>query len=249
MDSIHILNGDSLHKIFPKKIPGQKIVMRECFVDGDVMGDSLVELLQTRAKFISTHYPDTSKESYYELVLPELEKMQQIPSGSNVYCWFEEDLFCQINWWFTVHFLQSSKIPIQLHLVKPAVCCPYSFAMMTADQLTKAFQSSIPISSKQITQLSQLWRAYQSNYLEALTLLANKLEASFPFIAKAVEAHILRFPSLGKAGKPEQTLRDIMKELNSNEFVPVFNEFSKREAIYGFGDLQVKRLFDKIVNA
>ncbi|GJM35445.1 MAG: hypothetical protein DHS20C18_44460 [Saprospiraceae bacterium] len=32
------------------------------------------------------------------------------------------------------------------------------------------------------------------------------------------------------------------------EFAPVFRAFNKRGNIYGFGDLQVKRLFDEIKN-
>jgi hypothetical protein len=31
-------------------------------------------------------------------------------------------------------------------------------------------------------------------------------------------------------------------------FGTVFQEFCKRESIYGFGDLQVKRIFDEVVH-
>jgi hypothetical protein len=37
-----------------------------------------------------------------------------------------------------------------------------------------------------------------------------------------------------------------MDELETEDFGIVFKEFSQRENIYGFSDLQVKRLFDKI---
>lgn len=50
------------------------------------------------------------------------------------------------------------------------------------------------------------------------------------------------------AGRPIQSLITIMKELDTEEFGPVLREFNKRESIYGFGDLQVKRLFDEIIN-
>jgi hypothetical protein len=39
-----------------------------------------------------------------------------------------------------------------------------------------------------------------------------------------------------------------MEDLETDEFGPVFKEFNKRESIYGFGDLQVKRIFDEIKN-
>ena len=40
-----------------------------------------------------------------------------------------------------------------------------------------------------------------------------------------------------------------MKELETEEFEPVFYEFCKRESIYGFGDLQVKKLIREIKKA
>jgi len=67
----------------------------------------------------------------------------------------------------------------------------------------------------------------------------------------AIHAHLQRFPSetetnKEKLGRPKISLIQIMNELKSEEFAPVFREFSKRESIYGFGDLQVKRLFDEV---
>ena len=39
---------------------------------------------------------------------------------------------------------------------------------------------------------------------------------------------------------------DVYNELETDEFGAVFREFSRRESIYGFGDLQVKKLLDQI---
>ena len=36
----HILNGDSLSGQFPEEIPGEKVIFRECLVDGPVQADS-----------------------------------------------------------------------------------------------------------------------------------------------------------------------------------------------------------------
>jgi hypothetical protein len=48
-------------------------------------------------------------------------------------------------------------------------------------------------------------------------------------------------------GRPMNSLIGIIKDLHTTEFRPVFKEFCTREGIYGFGDLQVKRLFDEII--
>ena len=121
-----------------------------------------------------------------------------------------------------------------------------------------------------------LWREYQRGDVEALRNVAARLEGEFPFVLKAVEAHIDRIPREGDPGRPVRTLLEIVREIRevlemreiqeSREvqemqetraaqksrtkqvnFGAVFREFQRREAIYGFGDLQVKRLFDAVM--
>ena len=67
-------------------------------------------------------------------------------------------------------------------------------------------------------------------------------------IYQAVKAHIDRIPKNGDLGRPTNTLLTIMNELNTKDFRKIFSEFNKKERIYGFGDSQVKRLYDKIIN-
>jgi hypothetical protein len=159
----HILNGDSLKQQFPETIQGEIIVTHECLVDGNVRGNSLDELFQVRAQFISNNYEN-------RLLLTELDKF------------------------------------------------------------------------------TDLWKLYQKNGLEQLLKTAKELESKYPFILTVVKAHTDRIPTKGNLGRPSQSLIQIMKELETDEFEPVFKEFSKRESIYGFGDLQVKRLFDEVKN-
>jgi hypothetical protein len=79
-------------------------------------------------------------------------------------------------------------------------------------------------------------------------LMDANLKGKYPFIPAAVEAHIARIPTENSPGRPRQTLLDIMKELETDEFGPVFREFCKLESIYGLADLQVKRLLKEIKN-
>ena len=74
------------------------------------------------------------------------------------------------------------------------------------------------------------------------------MQKTYPFILPAVNAHIQRIPGKEYPGRPIQSLIEIMKDLETDEFGAVFREFNKREYIYGFGDVQVKRLFDMIKN-
>lgn len=70
----HILNGDSLHARFlAVKLRGQVIIARECFIDGDLYGDTLTEFWQTRARYIETTYNE-GKSQYYNRVVSEFYK-------------------------------------------------------------------------------------------------------------------------------------------------------------------------------
>ena len=99
-----------------------------------------------------------------------------------------------------------------------------------------------------LVELSKLWKLYQQDDCDEMIRIAEKLKDRFPFFIYAIKAHKDRFPQNGNLGKPTQSLIQIMDELNTLEFGPIFREFSKREEIYGFGDLQVKRMLDEIKN-
>ena len=91
-----------------------------------------------------------------------------------------------------------------------------------------------------------LWHVYKNNDLIKLAELSQRKFQCFSFLEEVCQAHIDRFPKDGKEGRPERIIRIIMQNI-STDFHAVFIEFSKREGVYGFGDLQVKQLYDKIL--
>jgi len=240
----HILNGDSLKEQFPKSIPGERIVTRECLVDGSVKGNTLSEFYQTRAGFIENSYSSSTQQDYFEKTVSEFQKMQDIPDDAEINLWFEDDLFCQVNFWFVIHLLVKKNRNYQYFLVRPKSHSRYSFGRLSEVELLSVYENRIRLSEPE--KLAKLWEAYQTNDTTKLIQIAEQLKEAYPFIAEAVKAHIERIPANGNLGRPEQTLIQIMEELKTDEFEPVFREFCKREEIYGFGDLQVKRMLDKL---
>ncbi|MBC8214119.1 MAG: DUF1835 domain-containing protein [Candidatus Marinimicrobia bacterium] len=242
----HILNGDSLKEQFPDGIQGELIVARECLVDGNVKGKDLNDFFHTRAEFISSNYNGYNEQDYFEKIVPEFQKMQNIPDNSDVNLWFEDDLFCQVNFWFVVHLLCKSIKNTTVFLIRPKVHSQYSFGGLNKSELISIYENRLELT--ELDKLANLWESYQIGDTTKLVDSARKLESKYPFILPAVEAHIERIPTMGNIGRPTESLVAIMKELETDEFGAVFREFSKRESIYGFGDLQVKRLFDEIKN-
>jgi len=235
----HILNGDTLKDQFPTdSLTGEIIIARECLVDGNVSGETLQKLIESRIVSMHEMY-GTSPKDYLQKAAPELNKINDIKDGE-VNLWFEDDLFCQVNFWFTCSLLKEKSI--SAFLVSPSVPLRYGFGGMNSKNLLAAFEDRKLLTKVQISQFAQLWRAYQNNDMASLSSISKLLADEFDFLKEAIQAQIDRLPD--GDGLPERTLRELVNEFGDQDFGLVFKEFSNRLPIYGFGDLQVKRLFD-----
>lgn len=243
MNQIHILNGDALKEQFPKdQIPGELLVARECLIDGPTYAGSLQEFFKIRAQFIEDAYG----ESDYSSTLEELTKINTI-SSCEVNLWFEEDLFCQTNLWFISSLLYLKNVKV--FLVMPKDSLRYGFGGLNNDQLNSAFSDRKVLTQINVNQFALLWFAYRKNHIERLLKLGVQMHSDFPFVMRAIEAHFDRLPVDGQPGKPEQIILDIIKEKSTQDFEVVFHEFCERAPIYGYGDLQVKMIFDRVINS
>jgi hypothetical protein len=242
----HILNGSSLKEQFPESLQGEIIVAKECLVDGSVNGDNLTDIFKTRAEFISNNYDGYKEQDYFENVVPEFQKMQNIPDNVDINLWFEDDLFCQVNFWFVVHLLIKSQQSNPIFLIRPRSRNQYGFGGLHKTELISIYKDRLELT--ELDKFTSLWESYQNNDTEKLLKTAKQLKNRCSFILTAVKAHIERIPTNGNQGRPSQSLIQIMQDFKTQDFEIVFKEFSKRESIYGFGDLQVKRLLDEIKN-
>ncbi len=242
MRQIHILNGDALKEQFPENfITGEIRVARECLVDGPVEAKDLDDLLKIRAAFIEQAYGDSN----YDTSSGEIKKIAAV-NNSEVSLWFEEDLFCQVNLWFICSLLYPKNVKV--FLVMPKDSLRYGFGGLSQDQLVSAYRERKELTQVNVNQFALLWFAYRSNHIERLLKLGVQMHTDFPFVMKAIEAHFDLQPRDGYLGLPEQIILDIMNEMSTKDFGIVFREFCERAPIFGFGDLQVKRIFDKVIN-
>ena len=245
MNSYHILNGSALKQQFPKQISGELIITNECLVEGNIHGTCLQDFYNNRAKFISKTYKVT-QQSYFDKVVTELDKIEDLSNKDEVNLWFEEDLFCQVNFWFVLHLIRQQTNIRSIYLVLPNKENRYGFGGMDTEPLIESFNNRIQITKSEFDTLSRFWELYRNRDISSLLEESKKLDHKFPFLLPAINAHIDRLPKNGKLGRPEQTILSIMQELQTEDFSLVFREFCKREPIYGFGDSQVKHLFDSL---
>lgn len=240
----HILNGDALRAQFQEEIEGKIIVIRECLVDGPVAGEHLPDFLANRAEFLSTTYGGSTAD-YMQKVAVELERINRIDNAT-IHLWFEDDLFCQVNFWFLCHYLHQKGGHNQLFLVRPPEHTRYGFGGLNSEELRHLLDHKLALLDLEL--LAELWPAYQQDELDQLKNIALRLKSKYPFILDAVQAHLDRIPTETSQGKPIRVLKDIIRDLGTDDFEKIFQEFTKRAPIYGFGDVQVKKLYDKIVD-
>ncbi|PWU02487.1 MAG: DUF1835 domain-containing protein [Bacteroidetes bacterium] len=245
-----ILNGDSLAQSFSEtNIEGEIVVVREGLIDGDLSGATLDEFWKSRAAF-----HDATIEEYRSIVVSEFQKLENAPADSEFNLWFEYDLFCQVNMWFIIWFL--NRIPVSKkvyavytnHLQEGDKNFWNGFGPAGINELKTCYSKKILLSESDLQLGENLWKNYKEQNLNELIALSEKKSSSFPYLKEVIRAHVERFPQDESLGRPEKVLSEII-ENNPADFQEVFREFWKRESIYGFGDLQLKHLYDKLINA
>ncbi len=242
---LHILNGDSLAGKFPNSIHGERAIVREALADGPVKANSLEELWVIRDKFLTTTYGSVKEGEYFEKVVPEFEMILTTSHDTKVYCWFEKDLFCQINFWFVMHLLKKHQGEIYLVLPEKADL-RLGFAELNERELEDHFRNARLLTKNEREILGNLWTMYQLNHIDEALTLSTQTSYELPFLPDAVKAWKDAIPHGDYPGRPKATLIEILKEFKTEEYRKIFIEFLNRAPIYGFGDLQVKRLLEEI---
>ncbi|NJM26462.1 MAG: DUF1835 domain-containing protein [Bacteroidia bacterium] len=247
----HILNGDELARKFDKNILGDLIVCRECMVEGPLDAPTQEAFWGARAAFFAEEYEAYDQElGYngpgYDAVVAEFSKLLNTDHTSEVYLWFEHDLFCQANMWFCLDFIRRHTPATAVYWVPPPDQIDAhrwcGFGPLNTLDLQHYFDSRIPFTEDDLQLGLQLWGAFRTNDHANIMHLASAASPCFPRLAEVCRAHVSRFPSLpGGLGRPQQRLKELMMEGIDN-FPQLFQAFSKTEGVYGFGDLQVKRL-------
>lgn len=242
----HILNGDSLAEKFPSgEIEGKLIVMREAFVEGPVSTELTPEYWSKRADFIATRY-GAEKEDYEAQFMTQLEMFDTIQDGDEVFLWFEDDLFCIANMLFAVYYL-SKRTQAILYRIFPAADNKRwnGFGNAGKNELLAFYRQSHIMPGEDIELACQLWEAYSGNDREKLKALSYSDTISFRYLPDVIKAHIERTPGDGSLGRPHQTLIEILDAGKSN-FYEIYDEFWKKDAIYGFGDMQVYNMLKEM---
>lgn len=242
----HILNGDALAYSFSEAdIAGEIISTREALIDGSLAGDTLAEFWKSRAESLGT-----SLAEYESFSVSEFNKILRAPDNSVFNFWFGYDLFCQANVWFVLSLIDSLAIQKEVYMVYPTFLAEADiwkeFGGADVEDLRISFSNKVQFGEQDFQLARELWQAYKNQDLLTLAQLAERKSACFPYLKEACVAHIERFPVNGQISRPERVLKDILQK-GEIDFYKVFSEFSAQQGVYGFGDLQLKPIYDRLM--
>jgi hypothetical protein len=235
----NILNGDYLADQLDKTtIEGEIIICREALVTGDLQADNLEDLWNTRAESISKDY-QVKQESYYKKVVSEFEKILHIPEKSVVNLWFEDDLFCQVNMWFCLFLLNNKDLKIYRIFPKTTKENNWKgFSVSDNFELEETAESKVLFNEKDIELGINLWKAYQNNDKNSLQKLSENQSDCFRFLQEVIDSYLNI--------NPEVFVKNLIKS-GTTDFKLIFEKFQDELGIFGFGDLQVKSIYNKIL--
>jgi hypothetical protein len=251
MRRIALLNGDCLaEQLKDAELPLEQIVFREALVSGTLGGATWEEFWETRIEFLTKKYGATALE-VQEKTVAELAKIRGLADDVELSLWFEDDLFCQVNLWFILSLLAEKPTPRVFRVFPPEAPSENrwrGFANASSEELEQAYRKKVFFSNQDMGLGKSLWEAYCKHDWDALKILSGHPSSCFSNLEQVCQAQLDRFPTHQLLGKPEQLIQEILAG-GIIDFPSLFTEFSKRAGIYGFGDLQVKEIFDYLVSS
>ncbi len=248
MRRIALLNGDCLaEQLKGAELPLETVVFREALVSGPSGGATWEEFWDTRVGFLTKQYGATALE-VQEKTVAELEKIRSLADGTELSLWFEDDLFCQVNLWFVLNLLSESQ-NIKIFRVFPPEASPTNrwrgFGDASAAALEQAYESKVPFTSSDLVLGKNLWEAYRLGDRAQLTTLSKIASPCFRQLVEVCQAQLDRISEDPSERRPEKVILELLA-MGITDFETLFSQFSEREGVYGFGDLQVRELLDSI---
>ena len=237
----HVLPGDAQVEEFRKTgLEGELIVFREALIAGPIEEANIDEFWDRRARFILSEYGEDEID-YQEKVADELLRLEDVGERDEVNLWFEFELFCSVNYWFCLNQLKDSGAKI--FRVAPVDASPDNvwegFGKHTSDDLRTCFESRVELTGEDIETGSQLWKAFRDRDNLRLRELCDYRSPAFPFLKEVCEA------AVDIEVRPAEIVREIVVS-GKRELEEVFPEFRSRAGVYGFGDLQVEKLIERV---
>ncbi|KJD32865.1 hypothetical protein PK35_07755 [Tamlana nanhaiensis] len=246
---LHITNGDALTQVLTDlNIEGDILVWHEMLCEGPTQEFIYSEeFLEKRKTFFDETYDIEVDE---DRIFSELGKLDNTNAYSEIVLWFEYDLFCHINMVAAISLLQQKKINLPIYLV----CSGRiegekdlkGLSELSSKQLQKHYKNKTLLTPEDIDLATTVWGIYcgiDHNLLKPFIVKSS----SFKYLNNCLKAHLERFPD-SKTGLNilETNILKIIKEEEIKSKNHLLGYALNYQGYYGFGDLQMSRIIDKL---
>src|SRR5262249_35705599 len=242
---LHIHNGDSTAQTARNAdIPGAHIAWREAMICGPTPGNlTEPDFLHIRAQHLAEAYDMPVGKCAAELGYQH-EALAHFADHDEIVLWFEHDLFCQIHLIYLLHwFGQRDLGQVRLSLIAidqfPGIKMFHGLGQLNEAQLLSLLPGRQEVTAAQLELGAKAWRAYSApDPADLVTLLESDLSA-LPFLRRALQKHVHRFPSTRNGLGHVENLGLNLVDAGYPKFKSLFPAFIRREPEYGFGDAQL----------
>ena len=146
-----------------------------------------------------------------------------------------------MNYWFCLSLLANSTADV--YRVAPSVRDDSTkwrgFGKLDAQELIECWNHRVRLTQADLKLGRDLWDVYRHKNIEQLLRLGTAASLAFPYLIDVTEAVEVIDT------RPKQIVEEIVAE-GAKDFSEVFSQFARRAGVYGFGDVQVKRIFDSL---
>jgi hypothetical protein len=145
--------------------------------------------------------------------------------------------------------LISESPNIKIYRVFPPESSPANswrgFGDASPTALAQAYEAKVPFNSSDLTLGKNLWEAYRLGDSAQLAALSKNVSPCFRHLKEVCQAQLDRISEVPSERRPEKVILELLAK-GITDFDSLFSQFSEREGVYGFGDLQVRELLDSI---
>ena len=252
---LHITNGDSTTSYLKKlHFSGDFITWREMLCEGKTTTDIGSETFwKNRFSFLNSSYK-ISKRKFIDYTLKEYRSLCSKKESNEIVLWFEYDLFCQINMIAVISWLKKYRKGYHISLVCSGKVNDSrklkGLSELNENQIHQHYKNRIDLTQDDIEYADYIWQLYCSDSpLRLETVYKQNTSSPFYYLVAALEAHLLRFPSI-KNGLNKIENR-VLQTANSNNLTSknqLIGELLKNQETFGFGDIQYEYKIEQLQN-
>jgi len=249
---LHITNGDMFtEKLRSLNLDGDIITWREMLCEGKTETNVGSESFwKTRFEFLNKNYK-VSKSWFIDKTLKEYRTLCNHKKEDNIVLWFDFDLFDQINMLAVTSWLKTHRPYAEISLVssdeEKNLENLLGLGELGDEELRKSYNNRTLLTQDDIEYADYVWQLYCSDNPIRLENLKDFDGFQFSHLSGAIEAHLLRFPSIRNGlNEVENNILRLVQSAKPKTKLELLNTVLKNQGRYGFGDTQYERVITKL---